>query len=133
MESLNRYKKFVENKMSPTSFFHDNYIARLNELSEQGCYISMLDTAAQGLSAEAGEFEEIVKKIKYQGKPWNDDNIFHLKRELGDACFYLMVGCIALGVSMEEIIEMNVEKLDARFSGGIFEVSKSETRKDGDV
>lgn len=127
------YKQFVGTLLSEPSSNFEAYIARLKDLNDQGCKINYLDTAAQGMSAEAGEFEEIVKKIKYQGKPWNEDNIFHLKRELGDVMFYVLAGCIALDMSLDEIIQMNVEKLESRYPGGKFEVNKSEVRKDGDV
>jgi NTP pyrophosphatase (non-canonical NTP hydrolase) len=90
-------------------------------------------TAALGLSAEAGEFTEVVKKIIFQGKPVNEDNLFHMKRELGDIMWYFMQACMALDVSPEEVIEMNVDKLKARYPGGEFDVHFSENRKQGDV
>ena len=129
----NNYKDFVTALLSKPSSDFDAYVARLKELNSQGCKIHYLDTAAQGMSAEAGEFEEVVKKIKYQGKPWNDENIFHLKRELGDVMFYVMTASIALDISLDEIIKMNVEKLEARYPGGTFNVDNSEVRKEGDV
>ena len=45
-------------------------------------------TAALGLGSETGEFVEIVKKMYLQGKPPSEDNIFHMKRELGDIMWY---------------------------------------------
>ena len=45
-------------------------------------------TAALGLGSETGEFVEIVKKMFLQGKPPSEDNIFHMKRELGDIMWY---------------------------------------------
>ena len=45
-------------------------------------------TAALGLGSETGEFVEIVKKMFLQGKPPSDENIFHMKRELGDIMWY---------------------------------------------
>ena len=85
------------------------------------------------LTAEAGEFTEVVKKIILQGKPYNEDNIFHMKRELGDIMWYVAQACMALDTDFNEIIEMNVEKLKARYPGGEFDVHYSENRKDGDV
>lgn len=130
---LQNYSHFVDTLTSDESTIHSAYIARLNELHEQGCDIARLDTASQGLSAEAGEFEEIVKKIKYQGKPYDEDNIFHMQRELGDCIFYWLNACIALNIDPTDVIKMNVEKLEARYPGGSFDVEKSEIRKDGDI
>jgi NTP pyrophosphatase (non-canonical NTP hydrolase) len=100
---------------------------------EDDCNIPPLITAAFGLTAEAGEFTEVVKKIILQGKPYNEENIFHMKRELGDICWYLAQACMALDTSFDEIMEMNVDKLKARYPGGEFDVHKSENRKEGDV
>ena len=95
--------------------------------------VPRLLTAALGLTAEAGEFTEVVKKILLQGKPYNEDNIFHMKRELGDICWYLAQACMALDTTFDEIIEMNVDKLKARYPGGEFDVHKSENRVEGDL
>ena len=56
---LDKYLEFCENTCSNFSKDHAAYIKRLNDLNELGCNISLLDTAANGLSAEAGEFMEI--------------------------------------------------------------------------
>ena len=85
------------------------------------------------MGAESGEFTEVVKKIVFQGKPVNEDNIFHMKRELGDIMWYVAQACMALDTDFNEIIEMNVEKLKARYPGGEFDVHYSENRKEGDV
>ena len=85
------------------------------------------------LTAEAGEFTEIVKKIFLQGKPYNEENIFHMKRELGDICWYLAQALMALDTDFNEILEMNVEKLSARYPEGTFDVYHSENRKEGDL
>lgn len=126
------YVDFVEGKLSKESTNFNDYIARLVELNGKGVPIHQLDTAAQGMSAEAGEFEEIVKKIKYQGKEYTEENIFHLKRELGDVLFYVSVACVALGVSFEEVMAMNFEKLEKRYPDG-FQVQKSEVRAENDI
>ena len=107
--------------------------ARIDELVANGADIPHLLTAALGLSAEAGEFTEVVKKIILQGKPYNEDNVFHMKRELGDVCWYIAQACMALDTTFDEIIEMNVDKLKARYPGGEFDVHKSENRKEGDL
>ena len=90
-------------------------------------------TAALGLGSETGEFVEIVKKMFLQGKPPSEDNIFHMKRELGDIMWYVAQACMALDTDFNEIIEMNVEKLKARYPGGEFDVHYSENRKEGDL
>ena len=83
--------------------------------------------------AESGEFTEVVKKIVFQGKPVNEDNIFHLKRELGDVMWYLIQNYETLDTTIDEVIEMNVEKLQSRYPGGEFDVHYSENRKEGDL
>ena len=107
--------------------------ARIDELVANGADIPHLLTAALGLTAESGEFTEVVKKIILQGKPYNKDNVFHMKRELGDICWYLAQACMALDTTFDEIIEMNVDKLKARYPGGEFDVHKSENRREGDL
>ena len=89
-------------------------------------------TAALGLGSETGEFVEIVKKMFLQGKPANEDNIFHMKRELGDIMWYWVTACAALNLDPYEVISENQEKLAARY-GEKFEVERSEVRKDGDL
>ncbi len=130
---LKNYTHFVDTLTSDESTKFESYIARLTQLNEQGCDIARLDTASQGMSAEAGEFEEVVKKIKYQGKEYNEDNIFHMQRELGDIIFYWINACMALDIDPIKVIEMNVEKLESRYPSGSFDVHFSENRKDGDV
>ena len=129
-------KKYVEFVGAVTSEASSNYAAflsRLTELEVSDCDVPRLLTAAVGMSAEAGEFTEVVKKIIFQGKPWNGDNVFHLKRELGDILWYVAQACMALDTSFDEIMEMNVEKLKARYPGGEFDVHYSENRVEGDL
>ena len=106
---------------------------RIAELEANGTNTSQLLTAALGLSAEAGEFTEVVKKIIFQGKPYNEDNVFHMKRELGDICWYLAQAFMALDTNFDEILDMNIEKLSARYPDGAFNEYYSENRKEGDV
>ena len=129
-----KYLDFVAGVTSPASSDLPQLLSRMTELDvTDDADVPRLLTAALGLSAEAGEFTEVVKKIILQGKPYNEDNIFHMKRELGDICWYLAQACMALDTTFDEIIEMNVDKLKARYPGGEFDVHKSENRKDGDV
>ena len=89
-------------------------------------------TAALGLGSETGEFVEIVKKMILQGKPPSDENIFHMKRELGDIMWYWTTACASLDLDPFEVIDENQKKLEARY-GEKFEIDRSEVRKEGDL
>ena len=128
-----KYLDFVAGVTSMPSQDSAILQARMDELVANGADIPHLLTAALGRTAESGEFTEVVKKIILQGKPYNEDNIFHMKRELGDICWYLAQACMALDTTFDEIIEMNVDKLKARYPGGEFDVHKSENRREGDL
>ena len=130
---LTEYSKFVETLTSDESNSTELMIDRIRKLENDGCNVSLLLTSAVGLSAEAGEFTEIVKKMIFQGKPYNDDNHFHMVRELGDIVFYLVNACRALNVDPNEIFFENVRKLEARYPGGKFNASQSEVRAEGDL
>jgi NTP pyrophosphatase (non-canonical NTP hydrolase) len=127
------YADFVDKVTSKPSSDFDTMVARLTELRDNGANVPRLMTSAYGLSAEAGEFTEVIKKIAWQGKPYNEENVFHLKRELGDCMFYLQMACSALGTTIDEILQMNFDKLSARYPEGTFTVGRSENRKEGDV
>ena len=100
---------------------------------ESGVNIALLLTGAIGMASEGGEFAEIVKKCIFQGKPLDDETIFHAKRELGDIMWYWINSCRALGLDPNEVIEENVNKLKKRYPGGEFDVHYSENRKEGDL
>ena len=133
---LNEYEMFVQSKLSEPSRDMTVMLESLTGLQEAGDKLGVripeLLTAAVGLTAEAGEFDEIVKKMIFQGKPLDEANHTHLKKELGDLMFYVMVACMALGVTGDEIIEMNKDKLGGRYVAG-FTVNESENRADGDL
>jgi len=128
-----KYTEFVDAVTSNESKGSDAFTVRLRELYAEGLSVERLLTAAVGMSAESGEFTEIVKKMIFQGKPVNEENLFHLKRELGDIMWYVAQACMALDTDFNEIIEMNVDKLKSRYPGGEFDVHFSENRKEGDV
>ena len=129
-----KYLDFVHDVTSTECLDYAALLTRMNKLElEDDCNLSQLLTAALGLGAESGEFTEIVKKIILQGKPYNEDNVFHMKRELGDICWYIAQACMALDTTFDEIIEMNVDKLKKRYPGGEFNVHQSENRKEGDL
>ena len=127
-----KYTEFVNAVTSDESKDYSAFDKRTYDLTKD-IPVERLLTAALGICAEGGEFTEVVKKIVFQGKPVNDENIFHMKRELGDICWYLAQACMALDTSFDEVIEMNVEKLKARYPGGEFDVHFSENRKEGDL
>jgi NTP pyrophosphatase (non-canonical NTP hydrolase) len=118
-----KYIEFVRQTTSQPSLDWPTLSARLSELEvRDDANVTQLLTAALGISAEAGEFTEVVKKIFLQGKPYNEDNAFHMKRELGDIMWYVAQACMALDVSFDEILQMNYEKLSARYPDGTFDV-----------
>ena len=126
------YLEFVNAVTSKPSQDNEAFVYRIQELQGQGFPSERLLTASVGMCAEAGEFTEVVKKIVFQGKPVNEDNLFHLKRELGDIMWYVMQACMALDVDIEQVIKINVNKLEKRYPGGSFDVEKSEHRRVGD-
>jgi len=129
---INKYREFVAGVTSDASNDLETMIARLRELNEV-CNVSLLMTGAIGIASEGGEFSEIVKKCVFQGKPLNEDTLFHIKRELGDIAWYFANACRAIGVNPSEVIEENVRKLESRYPGGHFDVYYSENRKEGDL
>ena len=128
-----KYVEFVDAVTSNESKNYYDFAQRIAILQDQDFPTERLLTAAVGMSAEAGEFTEIIKKIIFQGKPVNEENLFHLKRELGDIMWYVAQACMGLDISLDEVMEMNVDKLKARYPGGEFDVHYSENRKEGDL
>ena len=127
-----KYKYFVDGVTSDPSKDGISFINRLKDL-EGDVDVHRLITGAVGICAEGGEFMEIVKKLVFQGKPYNDANVEHMKIELGDIMWYVAQVCMALDVSIDEILERNVEKLKARYPGCEFNVYQSENRREGDL
>ena len=144
---LKKYQEFVKAVTSDASKDLTTFMNRLDRLD--GNYeaygpngemqhgpdanIPLLLTAAIGMGAEAGEFMEIVKKMLFQGKPLTEENLFHMKRELGDVMWYWANACNALDLDPNEVIAENVRKLEARYPGGSFDAHYSENRKEGDL
>ena len=127
-----KYVKFVNQVTSDESKNHVAFINRIRDLEETSEMHRLL-TAAVGMSAEGGEFLEIVKKMIFQGKPYNEENVRHLKIELGDILWYVAQACMALDISLDEITDMNIDKLSKRFPEGHFSEYYSENRKEGDI
>ena len=130
---FDKYLHFVDGVTSDPSKDYKSFIESLGALDREGANINRLATSAVGISAEGGEFMEIVKKMVFQGKPWNADNREHLIIELGDVLWYVAQACMALEVSFDDVVATNVEKLKKRYPGGEFDVYHSENRREGDL
>ena len=130
---FDKYALFVDGVTSDSSKDYQCFIESISSLDGKGANIERLLTAAVGISAEGGEFMEIVKKMVFQGKPWNDDNREHLIIELGDVMWYVAQACIALDVDFDDVIKGNVQKLEKRYPGGSFDIHKSENRAANDL
>lgn len=140
---LNKYSDFVKEVTSKPSNDLTTFMNRLDDLdgnydSETQTHgpdvnVPLLITACLGLAAESGEFCEIPKKMLFQGKPLSEDNVFHMKRELGDIMWYWVNACRALNLDPNDVIQENVNKLQSRYPGGTFDAHYSENRQDGDL
>jgi hypothetical protein len=130
---LVKYTQFVDGTTSYPSKSNEEFIARIRQLAEGDVPIARLMTAAVGLSAEAGEFTEIIKKIAFQGKELTEDNRTHLIKELGDVYWYFTQAMLGLDVDLNEVVLTNVMKLTARYPEGAFDVLRSENRVEGDI
>ena len=132
-EFFDTYCDFVTKVTSDPSLNIQDLKASLEQIQENSeIDVPRLMTAALGLSSEGGEFVEIVKKMFLQGKPANQENIFHMKRELGDIMWYWVTACMALKLDPVEVILENQKKLEARY-GEEFTINQSESRAEGDL
>ena len=133
MSKINDYAKFVDTTTSRES---KNFMAFIDSTSKLDVQDNMnlprVMTSAIGMLAESGEFTEVLKKMVFQGKEFNEENRFHMKRELGDILWYWIQGCIALGYTPDEVMDENIKKLEARYPNG-FEIIRSEVRADNDI
>ena len=134
MSKINDYAKFVDSTTSRESKDFLAFIDSTSKLEAQEDWINVprVLTSAIGMLAESGEFTEVLKKMIFQGKPLNDEQRFHMKRELGDILWYWIQGCMALGYTPDEVMDENIKKLEARYPNG-FEVARSEKREVGDI
>ena len=140
---LTRYQTFVKAVTSKPSNDLTTFMDRCDELDGNfddatqthgpDINVPLLLTACLGLAAESGEFCEIPKKMFFQGKPLTEENVFHMKRELGDIMWYWINACRALNLDPNDVIDENVNKLKARYPGGEFDVHHSENRQQGDI
>lgn len=140
---INDYARFVDTTTSKTSKCTSTLNNRLDKLcgrtwhkgneSGEEMQVARLLTAVIGMMAESGEFAEVVKKKVFQANTaFSSEEIFHMKRELGDVLWYWVQGCSALGFNPEEVIQENINKLEKRYPDG-FEVARSEHREQGDI
>ena len=130
---LDKYALFVDSVTSDPSKDYKFFLESLGTIKSKGANIERLLTAAVGISAEGGEFMEIVKKMVFQGKPWDEHNRKHLIIELGDVMWYVAQACMALDISFDEVIKGNIKKLEKRYPGGHFDIGDSENRAADDL
>jgi len=137
MIDMEKYAQFVDGVTSQPSKSLNQFVHIVTELNNRHdgatFNVPQLLTAMIGLTSEAGEAQEIVKKILFQGKPFTEETREHLKKELGDVIWYWANACNALDISPNEVIAQNVSKLEARYPGGKFDPFYSENRKEGDI
>ena len=136
MIDLNKYADFVMAVTSRESRETQVFIDKLKEIQydkDNKINMSLMLTAIIGMTSEAGEAQEIMKKVLFQGKPFTEDTRQHLKKELGDVIWYWINACNALQLDPNEVVAENVKKLEARYPGGTFDAYYSENRKESDI
>lgn len=84
--------------------------------------------ALHGMVAEIGEIHSIHQKY-YQGHFIEEE---HLKKEVGDLMWFISEYCTVHGWTLEEVMQLNIDKLKLRYPRG-FEVEKSLNRAEGDI
>lgn len=90
---------------------------------------SRLLQGLMGLNGEAGEAIDLLKKTYFQGHEFDRE---HIAKELGDVAWYLAISADAIGFTLEDILQMNIDKLRARYPEG-FEVERSLFRTHDDI
>jgi NTP pyrophosphatase (non-canonical NTP hydrolase) len=85
--------------------------------------------ACLGLSGEVGELNDMIKKWVFHEKELDET---HLKKELGDVMWYVAMMCQSMGWELDDVLQMNIDKLIARYPEG-FDVFKANNRQAGDV
>lgn len=107
------------------------YLLQQNLIAEDERHpdIGGIFNACLGLSGEVGEFNDMVKKWVFHEKELDID---HAKKEAGDICWYLAMLCESFGWNLEEIMQMNVDKLKARYPEG-FDTYRANHRSEGDI
>jgi len=136
MIDMAKYAEFVMAVTSKESRVAAEFLDRVKQIhydKDNVINIPLLLTGLIGMTSEAGEAQEIMKKVLFQGKPYTEDTHQHLIKELGDVIWYWTNACNALQVDPNDVIAGNVAKLEARYPGGKFDPFYSENRKEGDI
>jgi NTP pyrophosphatase (non-canonical NTP hydrolase) len=136
MIDMAKYAQFVMAVTSKESRVAAEFLDRVKQIhydKDNVINVPLLLTGLIGMTSEAGEAQEIMKKVLFQGKSYTEETRQHLIKELGDVIWYWTNACNALQVDPNEVISMNVDKLQARYPGGTFDPYYSENRKEGDI
>lgn len=115
----------LNDKIEMIEFFKDAKAGKPAEKYDLGGIFN----AAFGLSGEVGEFNDMLKKWIFHEK---ELDVVHAKKELGDIMWYVAMMCHSFGWELDEILQMNVDKLKARYPQG-FDVALANNRKEGDI
>ena len=136
MIDMAKYAQFVMAVTSKESRVCAEFLDRVKTIHydrDNIINVPLLLTAMIGMTSEAGEAQEIIKKVLFQSKPYTEETRQHLIKELGDVIWYWTNACNALQIDPNEVIAGNVTKLEARYPGGTFDAFYSENRKEGDI
>jgi NTP pyrophosphatase (non-canonical NTP hydrolase) len=136
MIDMAKYAEFVMAVTSKESRVAAEFLDRVKTIHydrDNIINVPLLLTAMIGMTSEAGEAQEIIKKVLFQSKPYTEETRQHLIKELGDVIWYWTNACNALQIDPNEVIAGNVAKLEARYPGGKFDAFYSENRKEGDI
>ena len=136
MIDMAKYAQFVMAVTSKESRVAAEFLDRVKQIhydKDNVINVPLLLTGLIGMTSEAGEAQEIVKKVLFQGKAYTEETRQHLIKELGDVIWYWTNACNALQIDPNEVIAGNVDKLQARYPGGTFDPFYSENRKEGDI
>ena len=87
---------------------------------------SKIENGILGLCGETGEIADVYKKYLYQGHELDRE---HMAEELGDVCWYVAELAAGLGVTLEEVMAQNIEKLRNRYPDG-FDAERSVHREE---
>ena len=111
--------------MSPNEY----QVEALRTASGTNKALPMELNGVMGLTGEAGECVDLMKKHLFQGHALDKE---HIAKELGDVSWYLAVTAAAIGYDLETIFQMNIDKLRKRYPDG-FDADRSQHRDAGDV
>lgn len=126
------YVNFVDKVTSAPSKNKEAFLAAVEKLYDDNVDVARVITSCIGMAGEVGEYNDLFKKVLFQGKEFTPEVKTHLKKELGDIGFYWVEACIALEENPMEILKENKAKLESRYPEG-FSVAKSENRKSTDI